>query len=86
MVFKDLYSLFDPAVLFEVRMKDILFFKGTKNQFEKVKNKDYKGIETLQIVSISLDKREEGENVDLSIIEIEIKRMPLFKIIQKECD
>ena len=85
MVFKDLYNLLDPAVLFEVRMKDIAFFKGTKNQFEKVKNKEYIGMDLLQIGSVSLEE-EKSENFKLSIIKIELAKVPIFKLYQKESD
>ena len=85
MIFKDLYNLLDPAVLFEVRMKDIAFFKGTKNQFEKVKNKDYIGMDLLQIGSVSLEE-EKSENFKLSIIKIELAKVPIFKLYQKESD
>ncbi|MBI9008441.1 MAG: hypothetical protein JEZ05_00290 [Tenericutes bacterium] len=79
MVFGDLYNLLKSDVLFEIKMNKMCFFKGTKNQFEDLKNKDYKGIESLEINSIAIDNNEEIENVFLSVLKIDFIEVSLFK-------
>ena len=83
MLFGDLYNLFELEVLFEARMKNMIFFRGTKNQFENVKNTDYKGFESLQVSSLSLDI-ESTEHSNLAVIKIEISKISIFKFIGKE--
>ena len=79
MIFGDLYNLLKSDVLFEIKMNKMCFFKGTKNQFEDLKNKEYKGIESLDISSISFDHSEETENVFIPAMNIDLIEVSLFK-------
>ena len=86
MRFGDLYLDFEPEVLFELSMNQMIFFQGTKNEFEKVKSKEYKGIEALKIESLSLVNHNENENIELPMIKIKIQNVSLFKLLQKGVD
>ncbi|XFA98149.1 hypothetical protein ACAG96_04520 [Candidatus Izemoplasma sp. B36] len=79
MIFGDLYNLLKSDVLFEIKMNKMCFFKGTKNQFEDLKNKEYKGIESLEVGSLSIDNSEETENIFLPILNIDFIEVSLFK-------
>lgn len=79
MIFGDLYNLLKSDVLFEIKMNQMCFFKGTKNQFEDLKSKEYKGIESLEISSVSFENNEETENVFMPHLCIDFMEVSLFK-------
>lgn len=86
MIFKELYSVLKNDVLFKVNMADMILFKGTKNQFEKVKNKEYKGMEFLKISSLELEIENENEQTNIGLLIIKLSEISLFNILSKESD